>query len=177
MFNLPILEQATVIHSQTHKKGGLQRISRLRRRVFSQCNHNRIQKLIMKGKRIKYAIGLVVLIFIGYLVLDALSIPGVNDLKGGFREVAVFRNENNTGPIVRIYAVTVKAPTESEMKTYGDLMPYTKYGTTRVYFFKEGSPSPTSISREEPNFSQDLDRYCIAKYDKNAMAQVTFSLK
>lgn len=120
---------------------------------------------------------LAVVVFIGYLVYDAVSLRGVDDLEGGFREVAFYRNENNTGPVVRIYAVTVRKPADVEMKTYGDLMPYNKYGTTIVYFFKEGGPWPEKLRREEPHFDSHFSRNCLASYKKDPMGQVTFSSK
>jgi hypothetical protein len=40
-----------------------------------------------------------------WIMVDSFSQPGVGDLKGEFKEVSFYRNENNTGPIIRIYAV------------------------------------------------------------------------
>jgi hypothetical protein len=128
-------------------------------------------------RKIKYLGLLAVTFIVGYLVYDAVSLPGVGDLEGGFKEVAFYRNENNTGPVVRIYAVSVKTPEDGEMKTYGDLMPYNKYGTTTVYFFEEGGPLPGKLSREEPHFDSHLAKYCLASYKKDPMGQVTFSSK
>lgn len=91
----------------------------------------------MSRKNIRYAILFLIGAVITYIVFDSTSQPNVNDLKGGFKEVALYRNENNTGPITRIYAVTATETLWDEMKKYGDLMPYTKYGTTKVYFFRQ----------------------------------------
>ncbi|MFC5409780.1 hypothetical protein ACFPMF_10705 [Larkinella bovis] len=119
-------------------------------------------------------LGLVVLL-VGYMLYDAGSEPGIDDLQGTYREVAIYRNENNTGPIVRIYAVTVSDTTHwDEMKQYGDLMLYTKYGTTRVYFFPEGKPVPATLSPVRPNFDSKYEPYCLAMYEKDAMSQVIF---
>ena len=87
------------------------------------------------------AIGAIILLM-GWFIFDSLSLPGVGDLKGNFQEVATYRNENNTGPIVRVYAVTVADTLWREMRQYGDFMPYTKYGNTKVYFFRQGQPVP-----------------------------------
>lgn len=115
---------------------------------------------------------------IGYIVYDSISEPGIDDLAGKYREVAVYRNENNTGPIVRIYAVAVSDTMRwEEMRKYGDLMLHTKYGTTKVYFFPEGKPAPSALSRTKPNFDARFEPYCLAMYEKDAMSQVTFRKK
>lgn len=110
---------------------------------------------------------------IGYIIYDSTSQPTVDDLKGGFREVALYRNQNNTGPIVRIYAVTVEKPSEEEMTKYGELMPYTKYGTTTVYFFDAMKPFPKELAATEPHFDPKLAAHCIAVYTKDANGQVS----
>jgi len=114
---------------------------------------------------------------IGYIVYDALSQPSAQDLKGGFKEVAFYRNENNTGPITRIYVVTVQDTLWSEMKKYGDLMPYTEYGNTKVYFFPNNRPTPDRVVPGNPNFDQRYNPYCLGSYEKDAMSQVFFKRK
>jgi hypothetical protein len=109
----------------------------------------------------------------GWVLLQSLRQPGVNDLEGGFREVAFYRNENNTGPIIRIYAVSVRDAELPQMQQYGDFMPHTKYGTTKVYFFREGSPIPATLYPEGANFDAAYRPYCIAKYEKGSMGQVS----
>ena len=69
------------------------------------------------------------------MVYDSFSQRGMKDLKGNFKEVNFYRNEQNTGPVVRIYTVTIADTIWDEMETYGDYMPYTKYGNTKVYYF------------------------------------------
>ena len=123
----------------------------------------------------RYAGWLAVLLALGYVVYDAVSLPAAGDLKGGFRELAFYRNENNTGPVVRVYAVAVKDPSEEEMRQYGDLMPYTKYGTTRVFFFRADGPLPSAVAGEEPYFDRSLEPHCIARYGRDAMGAVTFT--
>ncbi|MDR6809567.1 hypothetical protein J2Y45_006576 [Dyadobacter sp. BE34] len=112
-------------------------------------------------------------IVIGYIVYDSASQPTVNDLQGGFREVAMYRNENNTGPIVRVYAVSVQDTLSKDMRQYGDLMPYTKYGTTTVYFFNAAKPFPNSLAAAEPHFDPKFAPGCIAVYRKDANGQVS----
>lgn len=95
--------------------------------------------------------------------------PGVNDLKGGFKEVAHYRNENNTGPIQHIFAVTVKDTSSAELEIYGNFMPHHKGGNTKVYFFPEGFPVPENLSAGKINFDPRFNPYCIALYEKTAM--------
>lgn len=116
---------------------------------------------------------LALVVIIGYIVYDSTSQPTVADLQGGFREVAMYRNANNTGPIVRVYAVSVADTLSKEMRQYGDLMPYTKYGTTTVYFFNAAKPSPNALAATEPHFDAKFASGCIAVYRKDANGQVS----
>lgn len=109
--------------------------------------------------------------FFTYIIYDSFFQPSENDLRGNFTEVAFYRNEQNTGPIVRIYAVTVNDTLWKEMKTYGDYKPHNKYGNTKVYFFHENQPAPTVLNESE-NFEQKYMENCIAKYEKGTMSQV-----
>ncbi|SEJ43547.1 hypothetical protein SAMN05216327_11086 [Dyadobacter sp. SG02] len=116
---------------------------------------------------------LVLALIIGYIVYDATSQPTVSDLQGGFKEVAMYRNKNNTGPIVRVYAVSVQDTLSKDMRQYGDLMPYTKYGTTTVYFFNAAKPFPNSLTATEPHFDARFGPNCLAVYRKDANGQVS----
>ena len=125
-------------------------------------------------KRIKLIFIVVVLALLGWFLYDATNLPGVNDLKGEFTETAFYRNENNTGPIIRIYAVTVNDTLFSEMEQYGNYMPHTKYGTTLVYFFMKNRPFPTEVFPGTNNFPIRFKPFVIARYEKDAMGQVSF---
>ncbi len=109
-----------------------------------------------------------------YFIYDSFSQPGVSDLKGNFKEVAMYRNENNTGPIVRVYAVTVADTLWDEMRKYGDYMPHTKYGNTKVYFFLQGKPAPQQVFAGQENFDPQYRAGTLASYEKDAMGQVAF---
>ncbi len=119
------------------------------------------------------ALGALVLL-LGWFIFDSLSQPGVGDLKGNFREVASYRNENNTGPIVRVLAVTVADTLWQQMRQYGDFMPYTKYGNTKVYFFRQGQPVPKEVQPGAVSFDPEFNQNCLAKYEKEVMGNVTF---
>jgi hypothetical protein len=125
----------------------------------------------MKGKK-KYILLAIVMIGLLWMFSDAFFQPGINDLKGGFKEIVFLRNEQNTGPVVRLYVVSVKDTLWQEMETYGNYMPYNKYGTTKVYFFKEGSVIPGKLSLEGDNFPAEYKPYCLSLYIKNGMSRV-----
>jgi hypothetical protein len=125
--------------------------------------------------KIKYLFGVGTGAVLVWLIIDALAQPSPQDLPGDFQEVALFRNENNTGPIVRLYAVTVGDTSRwQEMEQYGALMPYTKYGTTKVFFFAKNGPSPRQLQLTQPHFPPGLNSYCLASYEKDLMSKVTF---
>ena len=107
-------------------------------------------------------------------MFDALSQPSTSTLPGNFRETAMFRNPNNTGPVRRIFAVTVEDTLWKEMEQYGQMMPYNKYGTTTVFFFRSGQPSPDQLEDSEVPFSEKYFTHCIGKYHKDAMGNVSF---
>jgi hypothetical protein len=115
-----------------------------------------------------------IVLLLGWFVFDSLSQPTTQDLAGNFQEAATYRNENNTGPITRVLAVTVTDTLWREMRQYGDLTPYTKYGNTKVYFFRAGQPVPKAVQPGEVNFSPEFNKYCLSKYEKEVMGNITF---
>ena len=129
----------------------------------------------MNKKFLAYIIAAAVLILVFLMVRDTLSQPGIDDMKAGFKEVAKFRNDNNTGPVQRIYVVTVKDSIWKELEDYGNLMPHTKYGNTKVYYFLEGSKVPENVQPGDVNFDPSFNKSCIALFEKSAMSQVAFN--
>jgi len=123
----------------------------------------------LNGKTIFFALAVAVF---AYIIWDSMSQPGKENLPGDFKEVAFYRNEQNTGPIIRVYAVTVSDTLWNQMEEYGNYMPHNKYGNTKVYFFLNKGPVPESLSLEEGNFDPQFQQYCIAKYEKASMGQV-----
>ena len=141
----------------------------------SRCRNftvTRFNCMILKNKKFLFLalIGLT----LGYIIYDSASLPTAGDLKGNFKELAVYRNENNTGPIVRVYAVSVEAKLWEEMRKYGDMMPYTKYGSTMVYFFDASKPTPNAVQKDPPHFEKSFNASCLAVYSKDANGAVTF---
>ena len=129
----------------------------------------------MKTFKSKYLLIIAVIAGLAWMLKDSFTQPGVKDLKGNFTETAFYRNENNTGPVLRVYAVSVSDTLYKEMLKYGDLMPHTKYGTTTVYFFNNNLPVPKSLKGDEPHFDQAFSANCIGVYQKNGMSKVSFS--
>lgn len=123
----------------------------------------------------KYIILTLFLVVLLWMVADALMQPGVKDLKGDFKELAFVRNQQNTGPVIRIYAVSVKDTLWNAMEKYGHYMPHNKYGNTKVYFFLHNTPAPTQLFLENENIGSQYKSYCIGRYEKNAMGQTNFS--
>ncbi len=107
------------------------------------------------------------------MLWSALSTPGVKDLNGNLRETAFLRNEQNTGPIVRIYAVTMDEENWESMEKYGNYMPHNKYGTTRVYFFLSDNPFRGKLQIEDQNIENAYQKQCIALYEKDGMSQTS----
>lgn len=117
-----------------------------------------------------YIIILSVVIVIG-IIWNTITEPGIKDLKSDFKELAFIRNEQNTGPVIRIYAVSLKSENLEEMLQYGEYMPHTKYGTTRIYFFLNDGDLPKELNFGEINIADKYQKNCIAIYEKNGMSQ------
>lgn len=127
----------------------------------------------MAGNKKFYLLAVIVIGVILLIMWESLTQPGVQDLKGNFVETASYRNENNTGPIKRIYSVTVTDTLWEEMMQYGDYMPHTKYGNTTVYFFPDNQQAPVQLNPDQ-NFDERYNQYCLAKYAKDGMGNVSF---
>ena len=102
-----------------------------------------------------------------YFIAVSLSQPGPSDLAGNMQEVAMARNENNTGPVQRVYVVSVEDTLWQQMEKYGRFMPHTKYGNTRVFFFRKGE-APEAVDVQQL-FTDEYKNRCLARYEKNNM--------
>lgn len=126
----------------------------------------------MKKKLNRLTFSIFIIAIIGWMVKDTFTQSGIKDLKGGFTEIASYRNENNTGPVQRIYAVSVKDTTAADLISYGDLMPHSKYGNTKVYFFYADRAIPKKLLPGDENFDAKFNSNCFALYEKSAMGYV-----
>ncbi|WP_316738114.1 hypothetical protein [Pedobacter aquatilis] len=129
----------------------------------------------MNKKTLSYVLTIGVLILVGFIIKGTFNQPGIEDMKAGFKEIVKYRNANNTGPVQRIYVVTVKDSVWKEMEDYGNFMPHTKYGNTKVYFFMDGTKTPTTLQPGDVNFDSEFNSSCIALYEKSAMSQAAFN--
>ncbi|MEM8896397.1 MAG: hypothetical protein AAGC88_17590 [Bacteroidota bacterium] len=103
----------------------------------------------------------------------SLSQDTVDDLPGDFNEEAFYRNENNTGPITRKYIVSLSDTLWQSMEQYGQMMPYTKYGSTTVYFFLKDAPIPKEFTSRTYEIPAPYKAYCIARYERNSSGVVS----
>ena len=125
----------------------------------------------MKNQKRKIFLISAVIILIAIMLYNSLSQPGISDLKSEFKEITSTRNEQNDGPILRAYVVTIDSLDVTDMTAYGNFMPHTKYGNTKVYFFYPNKPFPKKINLIEPVFDQNFEKYCLAVYVKNGMGE------
>lgn len=128
----------------------------------------------MRKKRKWYA--LVPVVFVVVILWYSFSQPGLNDFTSNFEEVDLYRNENNTGPVERVYIVTATDSIRDEMERYSGLMPYSKLGTTKVYFFHKDNPYPRQAQGGRINFDPEFEVYCLARYQKNNFGATSFSM-
>jgi len=126
----------------------------------------------MRNKKINTFLIILVLVLVGWMIKGTFFQPTAGDLKAGFKEVAQYRNENNTGPVQYVFSATVKDTIWSEMETYGNYKPHHKGGTTKVYFFLEGTPVPTDLQPGSINFDSSFNSSCVAEYEKTAVGNV-----
>ncbi|RYD75595.1 MAG: hypothetical protein EOP53_16215 [Sphingobacteriales bacterium] len=109
------------------------------------------------------------LVLTAWFLKDTFNQSTVEDLKGGFKEISKYRNENNTGPIQRIYAVAVTDTTNAQLLDYGNFMPHSKYGNTKVYYFLANGDVPSTLIPGDVNFDAKYNANCFAVYEKSAM--------
>ena len=129
----------------------------------------------MKNKKINIFLIVLVLALILWILKGTFFQPGTGDLKSGFKDIAQYRNENNTGPVQYIFAVSLKDTVWSELETYGNYKPHFKGGTTKVYYFMEGTPVPKELMAGSINFDSSFNSSCVGIYEKSAMGNVSIT--
>ncbi|MEB2786328.1 hypothetical protein [Algoriphagus persicinus] len=127
------------------------------------------------SKIIFWIISLIVAGLVVYIFMESLSQPGIERFEGKFKELSSYRNENNTGPVVRVYAIQALDSSKEWMHGYGDAMPHTKYGRTVVFFFSSDIDQQINLSPTDPYFTEDMQPYVIATYQKSPMGDVSFT--
>ena len=118
---------------------------------------------------------LLVLALVAVMVWSALSESGIADLDTEFTEIDAFQNENNTGPVKRSYVVVVSDSIWEDLKVYGNYMPYSKLGTTTVWFYPDGVRTPPKLEAGTGELTLFGGMSCLARYEKNSMGIVTLT--
>lgn len=122
----------------------------------------------MRNKKTNIFLLVLVLGLFIWMLKGTFFQPGAGDLNSGFKEIAKYRNENNTGPVQYVFSVTVKDTLWSEMETFGNYKPHHKGGNTKVYYFIEGTATPTQLRPGQENFDPSFNTSCIGLYEKTA---------
>ena len=129
----------------------------------------------MKSSKIIFRLLVVIVTaLVAYFMMESFSQPGLERFDGKYKELGKYRNENNTGPVIRVFAVKALDPNENWMKEYGDAQPHTKYGKTIVFFFSEDFDQKIELSPKEPYINQNLESYVLYTFEKTPMGEVRF---
>ena len=108
---------------------------------------------------------------LGLIVKESFSGQGVAAYQDKFEEVGYFRNENNTGPILRVYAFRTKEQDPEVLKSFANLLPHTKYGRTLVFFVAETWKEPVVFSPNPPYLPNSIQTHLLAEYEKTPMGE------
>lgn len=129
----------------------------------------------MKRNKILFNfLALLVGIVIYKIIALSLTQPGLKQWEGKYEELDYFRNENNTGPVIRVLAIRVLDEDLEWMKEFGDAQPHSKYGRTLVFFFKPTLSEKIELASKEPFFDEKLRTYLVAQYEKTSMSESRF---
>ena len=123
----------------------------------------------MSKKKLGIAIALLLIVI---MIWSSLKGSGFEGLSVKFEEQNFVRNENNTGPVIRRYLVTISDTLWDDLESYGNLMPYSKLGMTEVYYFLEGSDFHQSLNLKGEPFAKSFQSNLVAVYSKNNMGTV-----
>jgi hypothetical protein len=110
------------------------------------------------------------------IVNSSVSEPGLERFEGKYEELDFYRNENNTGPVLRVYAVRVLDEDPAWMKEFAESQPHTKYGRTLVFFFSEKLVQPVKLSPTQPHFPAQYREFLLAEFEKTPMGESRFQL-
>ena len=127
-----------------------------------------------RNKVILYLIGIVVGIVIYQIISASFSQPGKEQWEGKYEEIGYYRNENNTGPVVRVMAVRVLDRDEKWMKAFAEAQPHSKYGRTHVFFFSDDVSDKIKLNPKAPFYSEEFSSFLLAEYEKTPMGESRF---
>ncbi len=120
-------------------------------------------------------IGALIVILVYQIVSSSLSQPGLEQYEGKYEELGFYRNENNTGPVIRVYAIRALDTDPAWMRDFADAQPHTKYGRTLFFFFSPDLTEKVNLSPQEPFFPLELQPYLLAKFEKTPMGEGRFT--
>lgn len=117
---------------------------------------------------------------IGFLILyiakESFSQAGMERFNGKFELIDQIRSENNTGPIIRVFAVEALDLDPNWMRQYGDALPHTKYGKTIVFFFApQNKIFSVQLSLKSPYLDPRSNQMLLYKYEKQPMGEVKWN--
>ncbi len=131
-----------------------------------------------RNSLVMFLLGVTVVAVLFLIVKESFSGTGTSAYQEQFEELGYYRNENNTGPVLRLYAYRALTRDPKIMKEFADLLPHTKYGRTLVFFFEDAVNDSVALSPEVPHISPSLQPQLLATYEKTPMGEGRFdSLK
>lgn len=123
----------------------------------------------------KKIILIVSVLIIAIIFYSLFTAENINSLEGDFQELAFERNENNTGPVHRVYAFSLNDTLWSEMEKHADLLPHTKYGSTEVYYFLKDDFNIAQSDLSLKGINQEAQPYCIAHVKIDGQSRIQFT--
>lgn len=122
----------------------------------------------------------IIVFVVGFLILyiakESFSQEGMERFKGKFETIQQIRSENNTGPIIRVFAVEALDLDPTWMREYGDAIPHTKYGKTIVFFFApQNNNTPVQLSLKSPYIDPKSNQMLLYRYEKQPMGEVKWN--
>lgn len=117
-------------------------------------------------------LGFLIVLILVIVISDSSLLTNSQKIRGGFTETAFYRNENNSGPVIRVYAVKVDSPLVADYDSYGNSMPHTEHGITKIFFFDAKKGAPDKLNMNSPHY--DTAQYkAVWVFQKNAVGRVT----
>jgi len=130
---------------------------------------------LRSGFLIKLIFVLALIAVLAAMFFDLFSAENINNIEGDFKQIGFVRNENNTGPIKRLYAYNVSDTLWENIEKHANLLPHTKYGTTEVYYFLDAGIRTIQLKLNDSQASLKGKENCVAHALKNGMGELHFS--
>jgi hypothetical protein len=130
---------------------------------------------LKSGFLIKLIFALALTAVLAAMLFDLFSAENINSIEGDFEQIGFVRNENNTGPVKRLYAYNVSDTLWENIEKHANLLPHTKYGTTEVYYFLDAGETTIQLNLNNSQESLLGRENCVAHALKNGMGELHFS--